>query len=235
MAGAGSQNLLHAGIACCGQHHIARRIECPAAVVEHLGRYLRDALHRSRNIAADGVAVIQALAQAGDEPPVGAVIVHLYLLPDDALLFGDGLLGKVGMSHHAQQHVKALVQLFRGRKEIAGAVEGRESVGIRAGLGELCKGIAVLILEHLVLEEMGHTGGQMHFPLPQPEIPVDGAEAGGVDDMGAGVARHGADKYGQPRGQNFPLVSGGAFQHALGVLSHSRSPPPASADSSPTG
>ena len=56
-----------------------------------------------------------------------------------------------------------------------------------------------------------------------------------VDDMGAGVARHGADKYGQPRGQNFPLVSGGVFQHALGVLSHSRSPPPASADSSPTG
>ncbi len=110
--------------------------------------------------------MIQALAQAGDEPPVGAVIVHLYLLPDDALLFGDGLLGKVGMSHHAQQHVKALVQLFRGRKEVAGAVEGRESVGIRAGLGELCKGIAVLILEHLVLEEMGHTGGQMHFPLP---------------------------------------------------------------------
>ena len=80
-----------------------------------------------------------------------------------------------------------------------------------------------------------HTGGQMYFPLPQPEIPVDGAEAGGVDDMGAGVARHGADEYGQPRGQNFPLVSGGAFQHALGVLSHSRSPPPASADSSPTG
>ena len=179
--------------------------------------------------------MIQTLAQAGDEPPVRAVIVHLYLLPDDALLFGDGLLGKVGMPHHAQQHVKALVQLFRGRKEVAGAVEGRESIGIRAGLGELCKGIAVLILEHLVLEEMGHTGGQMHFPLPQPEIPVDGAEAGGVNDMGAGVARHGADEYGQPRGQNFPLVSGGAFQHALGVLSHFHSPPPASADSSPTG
>ena len=70
------------------------------------------------------------------------------------------------MPHHAQQHVKALVQLFRSRKEVAGAVEGRESIGIRAGLGELCKGVAVLILEHLVLEEMGHTGGQMHFPLP---------------------------------------------------------------------
>ena len=179
--------------------------------------------------------MIQALAQTGDEPPVGAVIVHLYLLPDDALLLGDGLLRKVGMPHHAQQYVKALIQLFRGRKEIAGAVKGREGIGIRAGLGELCKGIAVLILKHLMLEEMGHTGGQMHFPLPQPEIPVDGAEAGGVDDMGAGVARHGADEDRQPRGQNFPLVSGGAFQHALGVLSHSRFPPPASAGSSPTG
>ena len=110
--------------------------------------------------------MIQALAQAGDEPPVGAVVVHLYLLPDDALLFGDGLLGKVGMPHHAQQHVKALIQLFRGRKEVAGAVEGRESIGIRAGLGELCKGVAVFILEHLVLEEMGHAGQADALPAP---------------------------------------------------------------------
>ena len=50
----------------------------------------------TRNVAADGVAVVQALAQAGDEPPVRAVVVHLDLLPDDALFLGDGLLGKVG-------------------------------------------------------------------------------------------------------------------------------------------
>ena len=168
--------------------------------------------------------MIQTLAQAGDEPPVRAVVVHLYLLPDDALLFGDGLLCKVGVSHHAQQHVKALVQLFRGRKEVAGAVKGRESIGIRASLGELCKGIAVLILEHLVLEEMGHTGGQMHFPLPQPEIPVDGAEAGGVNDMGAGVARHGPHDARQARGQHFPLVGSGLLQNAL-FFRHGCSPP----------
>ena len=179
--------------------------------------------------------MVQALAQASDEPPVRAVIVHFDLLPDDALLLGDGLLGEVGASHHAQQHVEALVQLFCGRKEIAGAVEGGEGIGVGTGLGKLCKGVAVLILKHLMLEEMGHAGGQMYLPLPQPEIPVDGAEAGCIDDMGAGVARHGADEDSQPRGQGLPLVCGGAFQHAPGVLSHSRLPPLSSAGSSPTG
>ena len=235
VAGTGREDLLHAGVARCGQHHIARGIESPAAIVEHPGGYLGNALHRARNVAADGMAVVQALTQAGDEPPVRAVIVHFDLLPDDALLLGDGLLGEVGASHHAQQHVEALVQLFCGRKEIAGAVEGGEGIGVGAGLGKLCKGVAILVLKHLVLEEMGYTGGQMHLPLPQPEVPVDGAEAGCIDDMGAGVARHGADEDSQPRGQGLPLVCGGAFQHAPGVLSHSRLPPLSSADSSPTG
>ena len=106
VAGTGGQDLLHAGVARCGQHHIARGIERLAAVVEHLRRYAGNALHGTRNVAADGVAVVQALAQAGDEPPVGAVVVHLDLLPDDALFFGDGLLGEVGLAHHFQQHVR---------------------------------------------------------------------------------------------------------------------------------
>ena len=36
--------------------------------------------------------------------------------------------------------------------------------------------------------------------------------------MGAGVARHGADEDGQPRGQGLPLVSHGLFQQGLVIL-----------------
>ncbi len=117
--------------------------------------------------------MIQALAQAGDEPPVGAVIVHFDLLPDDALLLGDGLLSKVGTAHHAQQHIQAFVQLLGGGKQVAGAVKAGKGIGVGTGLGELCKGIAVLILKHLVFQKMRHTGGQVHFPAVHPEIPVD--------------------------------------------------------------
>ena len=45
--------------------------------------HLSNAFHRTRNVAADGVAVVQALEQAGDEPPIRAVIVHFDFLPDD--------------------------------------------------------------------------------------------------------------------------------------------------------
>ena len=169
--------------------------------------------------------MVQALEQAGDEPPVRAVVVHFDLLPDDALLLGDGLLGKVGVSHHAQQHVKALVQLFRGRKEVAGAVKAGKCVGVGPGLCVLGKGIAVLVFEHFVLQKMRHTRRQMHRLPVQAEIPVDGAEAGGVNDMGAGVARHGADEDGQPRGQGLPLVGHGLFQQGLVILRHGQHPP----------
>ena len=168
--------------------------------------------------------MVQALAQAGDEPPVRAVVVHLDLLPDDALFLINGLLGKVGLAHHFQQHVQALVQLFRRRKEIAGAVKGRESVGVGTGLGKLGKGVPVLVLKHLVLQEMGHARREMYLFVVQPEVPVNGAKAGGINDMGAGVARHGPHDDRQARGQHFPLVGSGLLQNAL-FFRHGYSPP----------
>ena len=221
----GSQDLLHGSVAGSRQHHIARCIEGFAAVVKHLRRDLSNALHRARDIAADGMLVVQALEQAGDEPPVRAVIVHFDLLPDDALLLGDGLLGKVRMSHHAQQHIQAFVQLLGRSEQVAGAVKAGKCVGIGTGLGILCKGIAVLIFKHLVLEEVCHACRQMHLFAVQPEIPVNGAKAGSKNDMGAGIARHGPHDNGQSGGQGLPLVSHGLFQQSLVILRHERPPP----------
>ena len=150
--------------------------------------------------------MVKALAQAGDEPPVGAVIVHLDLLPDDALLLGDGLFGEIGVPHHAQQHIQTFVQLLSGCEEVAGAVEAGERIGVGTGLRKLGESVAVLILEHFMLQKMRHTGGQMHLPPVQAEVPVNGAEAGGVDDMGAGIARHGPHEDRQPGRKHLPLV-----------------------------
>ena len=171
------------------------------------------------------MAVVQALEQAGDEPPVRAVIVHFDLLPDDALFLGDSLLGKIGVGHHAQQHIQTLVQLLGRGEQIAGAVKAGEGIGVRAGLCVLCKGISVLILEHLVLEEVCHACGQVHFFSVQPEIPVDGTKAGGKNDMGAGIARHRPHDDGQAGGQDLPLIGHSLFQQGLIILRHGRPPP----------
>ena len=222
---AGSQDLLHGGVAGRSQHHIARGIKGLAAVVQHGGRDLGNAFHRARDVAADGVAVVQALEQAGDEPPVRAVIVHFDFLPDDALLLGDGLLGKVGVAYHAQQHVQAFVQLLGGGEQVAGAVKAGKCVGVGTGLCVLGKGIAVLVFEHFVLQKMRHTRRQMHRLPVQAEIPVDGAELGGIDHMGAGIARHGAHQHRQAGGQGLPLVGHGLFQQGLVILRHGQHPP----------
>ena len=225
MARAGGQHPFHGGVTGGGQHHVVRGIKGPAAVVEHLRGDLGNAFHRARNVAADGVAVIQALEQAGDEPPVRAVVVHFDLLPDDALLLGNGLLGEVGVGHHAQQHIQAFVQLLGGGEQVAGAVKAGKGVGVGTGLGVLGKGVAVLVLEHLVFQKMRHTGGQMHLFAVQTEIPVDGAEFGSKDDVGAGVARHGPHQHGQAGGQHPPLVGHGLFQHGLFGIRHGSVPP----------
>ena len=222
---AGGKDLLHGGVASRSQHHIARGIKGLAAVVQHGGRDLGNALHRARDIAADGVAVVQALEQAGDEPPVRAVIVHFDFLPDDALLLGDGLLGKVGVAYHAQQHVQAFVQLLGGGEQVAGAVKAGKGVGVGTGLCVLGKGIAVLVLEHFVLQKMRHARRQMHRLPVQAEIPVDGAELCGIDHMGAGIARHGAHQHRQAGGQSLPLVGHGLFQQGLVILRHGQHPP----------
>ena len=225
VAFAGSQNLFHGGVARRGQHHIARCIERLAAVVEHLRRNFRNALHRARNVAADGVLVVETLEQAGDEPPVRAVVVHFDLLPDDALLFGNGLLRKIRMRHHAQQHIQTFVQLLGSGEQIAGAVKAGERIGVGTGLGVLCKGVTVLVLKHFVLKEMRHTGRQVHLFAAQPEVPVNGAEFGGKDDMGAGVARHGPHNDGQAGRQGLPLIGHGLLQQGLVILRHRQTPP----------
>ena len=83
----------------------------------------------------------------------------------------------------------------------------------------------VLVLEHFVLQKMRHTRRQMHGLAVQAEVPVDRAELGGIDHMGAGIARHGTHQHRQAGGQGLPLVGHDLFQQGLVILRHGQHPP----------
>ena len=131
---AGIDRLRQRDLAGHAQHHVGGRVERLGAAVKHLRRQLGNALDRAGDVVPQRVVRIQAAEQCIQQPPVGAVIVHLDLLPDDALLLGDGGLGKPRLAHHAQQNVKVFVDLLRGGEEIAGAVIAGKGVGRGTGL-----------------------------------------------------------------------------------------------------
>ena len=178
--------------------------------------------------------MIQAAEQAGHDPPVRAVVVHLDLLADDPLLLLDGLLGEVGLVHHAQQDIQTLVHLLGGGEQIAGFVKAGVGVGRRTGPGKLGKGVAVLALKHFMLQEMGHARGQTHPAAVHLKFQVDGAEAGAVDGVDAAVAGHGPHQNGQAVFQRQGLTGHGGAHRLHGFILHGWAPPFWSQDSRPS-
>ena len=176
---------------------------------------------------------IQTGQQRIHQAPIRAVIVHFDLLADDALLFGDGLCGKIRMGHHLQQHIQALLQLAGGGEQVAGAVKNRKGIGIGPCAGKLCKCVAILILEHLVLQKMSGARRQMDGPTIHHKILIDGAEMRSQDHMGGGIIRHRPGNDGQTGGQMLPLVCRNALQKRTAPqrFIHGPTPLPLSADS----
>ena len=213
---AGVHSLRQRDLARDAQHHIGRRVEPPGAAVEHLGRQLGNALHRARDVVAQRVVGVEAAEQCVQQPPVGAVVVHFDLLPDDALLLGNRGLGEPRLADHAQQNVKVLVNFLGRREQVAGAVIAGKGVGRRAGLGVEGEGVALGRLAHFVLQEMRRTGGQRDLFAVQPERAVDGAEARGVNRVDAAVARHRAAEHGQAAGQHDAFTADGGSGARLG-------------------
>ena len=206
-----------------------------------LGHRLLEVAAGGRHGAADGDGGDLAALQADLAGPLIEGGNDGLQIGGEGLLAGNLLQTAAHLTHGLgpaaggvcqQQHIQAFVQLLGGGKQVAGAVKAGKGIGVGTGLGELCKGIAVLILKHLVFQKMRHTGGQVHFPAVHPEIPVDGAKAGGIDDMSARIARHGPHQHRQARGQHLPLIGGGLGQGTVRVLfRHGRSPPLGSEDS----
>ena len=112
---------------------------------------------------------------------------HADLLADDALLLVHALLGEVGDGDKVQQNTEIVIEVLRGLKIVGSHGVAGEGVLHRAVFRQLLEGVALLRVEHLVLQVVGDPGGGVH-PLPvQLKAQIHTAVAGGKKGVFLGV------------------------------------------------
>ena len=116
--------------------------------------------------------------QAAVDLPARGVLDHADLLPDDAALFRNVSLGKIGRKHEFQQDFEIFLEAFGAGEVIRGHGVARKGVRACAGAGELLEGVSVLVLEHLVLKEVRDTGRGVEALSLEGKGPIDRAEIG---------------------------------------------------------
>ena len=89
------------------------------AVIKRLRAYLRDALDAARDLIAYGVVRIEHTHEAVIDDVAGIVFDHAYLLPDDTLLLGNGLVGEIGRRDKFYEHTQVFLKAL-GAAEIIG-------------------------------------------------------------------------------------------------------------------
>ena len=162
------------------------------------------------------MGAVQTAHTLGQHTPIGAVVVHFDLLPNDPLLFGNGLLGEIGFSHHAQQHIQAFVDLRGRRKNIAGFFKAGKGIRLCAGFGIQRKRIALIAFKHFMLQKMRRAFRNHHFFAVHGKEAVNRAKIRAVHRVYRAVARHGAHLHGEPAGQGDDLVFSGLYRHLVG-------------------
>ena len=174
------------------------------AVVERFGCDLRDALHGTGDVLADGVVVVERAQKLEISGIAGAVLAHADLLTDDALLLGDALLGIVRRGNVGEQQPEIFHEVFRTREIIRRVAGAGEGVGARAERGEVRKDVAsVRHIKHLVLEEMGDARGRIDPLAVHLEAAVRPAVARGEKGRVFAKARLDRDENGKPVRKNF--------------------------------
>ena len=206
VAAAGFHSLIQRDVARNGKHHVAGAVERIGAGVQQFGCQLGNALGGAGDIVPDGMAFIQAAEQCGQQPPIRAVVIHFDFLPDDALLLGDGLLGKPGMTDHVEQNIQVFIRHAGCGKNIAGAVIAGKSVCRSASFGIQVERIALLGFKHFVFQKVRGTGGQLDPFAVKGKFPHNGAKVGGVHGVYRAVARHSAAQNRQAAGQGHALA-----------------------------
>ena len=88
--------------------------------------------------------VIESTQQVEENAPVGAVLVHFYLLAYDALFFFHSFGGEVWVRYKVEQDLNRLGKIVGAGKKVGGFVEGRVGVGRRPRFSVAGKGVAVL-------------------------------------------------------------------------------------------
>ena len=110
---------------------------------------------------------------------VGAVQVHVNLLPDDALLPLHAFLGKIGSGHKFQQQPQRPVKFLSAGKIIGGHVVAGKGIDICPQRRKFAADIpSAGQLKHFMLQIVRNTAGDGVFCPIQGEACMDGAKAG---------------------------------------------------------
>ena len=159
------------------------------AVVQGVGGDPGDGLHRAGNAHPDRVVGVEGLQHTVKDLVLGVVLHHADLLADDALLLGHALGGEPGHGDEGEEDLQVLLKLLRALEVVAGDVGGGEGVGTGTVGGQVLEGVAVLGVEHLVLQEVGHPGGGVVPGAVQLEAHVHAAVVGGEKGEALGEVR----------------------------------------------
>ena len=126
------------------------------AGVEGVRGDVGDGLDGPGDGGADGVVVVEPLQHGEEHLVLRVVLDHADLLADDALLLVHALLGEVGDGDKGEENLQVLIEFLRALEVVAR--DGRAGEGVGAGpVGrQVLEGVAVLGVEHLVLQEVGH-------------------------------------------------------------------------------
>ena len=161
------------------EHHVGGGVERLVAGVEGVGGDVGDGLLGAGDGHPDGVVVKQALHQAVKHLVVRIVLHHADLLADDPLLLVHALLGKPGNGHEGEENFQVVAEFLRAFKIVAGEGRAGESVGGSPVGRQILEGVAVLGIEHLVLQEVGHPRRSVPPLAIQPELHIHAAVVGG--------------------------------------------------------
>ena len=188
-----------------GQNHVGGRVKRLVALIERLRGDMGNALHRAGNGGSGGAVLIQCLHHAGVDLPVGVILDHTDLLADDALLLGNTLIRKIGHRHEGEKDLQILLKMLRRVEIVAGHGVGGEGVGLGAVFRQFLQGVALLGVEHLMLEIVGNARRGIQPLAVQPEPGVHAAVARGEKGVLLGVARLGHYTDLQSVGQGLPV------------------------------
>ena len=102
------------------------------------------------------MVAVQTLVRADEHLPAGCVLYHADLLIDNAAFLLHVFVRKVRREHEFEQNLQIFLKPVGAGEVVRRHGVARKRIRACTGTGEFLERIAVLVLEHLVLEEVRH-------------------------------------------------------------------------------
>ena len=119
---------------------------------------------------------IHSLHQHLEDPAVRVILRHVDLLTDDALLFVNRFLRKIGGGNELQQKTQALFKILCAGEVIGSDIVAGKGIGDGAQHGEPLRHIVIRHIEELMLQIMGDARRDSMFYAVNRKFLMDGAE-----------------------------------------------------------